>query len=293
MDEYEFKSDFLKECGVSIMITPEFENIRARNYKSLSKRKETEIINRIQSTNDSFTLEDFIMHNWNLAFEISKPFCKEYPQKREELLMESYAKMIELIYKFDTSKSNKFFSYAKTAIHNHLDRYINESKLIPRPYCQLQDLRKINKVRVNLIKNNGSCTMAEVAKITGFSEEKIRELNSTFKKPISLDRILKKSKHENYNRFASNYNLEEEIEQIDTISYIQRIMDKKLDETKIKILKLRSGLEDGVKNSDVKVAEILGVSKQRIGQQKAATKKILEKDETIKELYRSSTLPAN
>lgn len=281
MEEYKFQTETFANSKARIFITPDFAKINVRNYTSLSKGKESAIIRHIQIHKDSKLLEDFLMYNWNMIFDIAKPIYSKYPKRKDEILMEGFAKAVELVYKFNVKESNKFYSYAKTGILNHLKRYINDSALIKKPYLWKQEFDKLNITRGILSKQEGSYTIEQLAETSGISLERITELESNFMPLMSLDKLVEDSKHDNYNRFASSYNVEAEVENKDSSHYLEMIIMKKMGYKKSEVFFERIGFRDGVKKSLESTGKKYGITKERVRQIMMEVKNKLENNKEL------------
>jgi RNA polymerase primary sigma factor len=111
---------------------------------------------------------------------------------RDDLLQEGYMALMKAAHRW--KPQGRFATYARTLIKSQVLRAVeNKALLIHVPVAVQEDLRKIKRVETELAQVlNREPTPREVAKITGLSEQRVRDrLVVSQRQPISLDSFKK------------------------------------------------------------------------------------------------------
>jgi len=107
---------------------------------------------------------------------------------RDDLLQEGYIALMKAAHRW--KPQGRFASYARTLIKSQVLRAVeNKALLIHVPVSVQEDLRKIKRVETELAQVlNREPTTKEVAKLTGLSENRVRDrLVVSQRQPVSLD----------------------------------------------------------------------------------------------------------
>lgn len=107
---------------------------------------------------------------------------------RDDLLQEGYIALMKAAHRW--KPQGRFASYARTLIKSQVLRAVeNKALLIHVPVAVQEDLRKIKRVETELAQVlNREPTTKEVAKLTGLSENRVRDrLVVSQRQPVSLD----------------------------------------------------------------------------------------------------------
>jgi RNA polymerase primary sigma factor len=105
-----------------------------------------------------------------------------------DLIGEGNEALLEATDSYDFTRDNKFCSYAGNFITRSIQRAIDDkARLIRIPVHACADLRKINAVTKRLKQEAGAeITPHQIAAETGFSEKKVRELETSALAPKSI-----------------------------------------------------------------------------------------------------------
>jgi len=107
---------------------------------------------------------------------------------RDDLLQEGYMALMKAAHKW--KPQGRFATYARTLIKSQVLRAVeNKNLMIHVPVAVQEDLRKIKRVETELAQVlNREPTTKEVAKLTGLSENRVRDrLVVSQRQPVSLD----------------------------------------------------------------------------------------------------------
>lgn len=107
---------------------------------------------------------------------------------RDDLLQEGYMALMKAAHKW--KPQGRFATYARTVVKSQVLRAVeNKALLIHVPVAVQEDLRKIKRVETELAQVlNREPTTKEVAKLTGLSENRVRDrLVVSQRQPVSLD----------------------------------------------------------------------------------------------------------
>ena len=248
----------------------------ACSFSLLSSEEEIELAKRIEQ-GDTNAKDKFINANLKLVISIAKTFLGrglEYT----DLIQEGNIGLMKAVDRFDYRKGCKFSTYATWWIKQNINRAIaDKGKTIRVPVYYNEAISKIRNAADKLSKNNPEFSDFDLANLTGFSIEKIRDLRVLEQPVISLDTPIGENdditlrdaisdvKSSNPEFCVINNDLKEKI------SFVL----ENLSERERKILILRFGLDGRKPMTLVEVGEVFNVTRERIRQiEKNALKKL-------------------
>ncbi|XP_060084910.1 RNA polymerase sigma factor SigA-like [Ylistrum balloti] len=236
----------------------------------------------------------------NTLLEVNIPFIAmiacQYKYKKlnidlDELISEGAFGLLKAIEKFDENKQNNFISYAVWWIRYFINKAIQESAFIRKPVNKARELNSVFKLKMEMKNNEKHRDLsaqehnAYIAKELNFSEDYLDYLMSKKKEIISIESPsinntnTTASNTEFYGDFIADQNnvspenhfLEREI------AFVVRSCIDQLPEREATIVKMRFGMNDGHKKSLDEVSKFFGISKERVRQIEAKSKKWIRK----------------
>lgn len=170
----------------------------------------------------------------------------------DDLIQDGYCKLVEIIEKYNVDNGSEFSTFAYISIKRYLDVKNNKLKSSMSTSTdfsiKLFHLKKTYQEYIS--KNDINPTVEELAKLTGMSLEKTKEIYMYFDKvdgnAISLSQPFSTDRYENLNLIeiikSTNVSIEEEI--CSKVNYEQmwnRILNMKMSERNLEIIKLSYG----------------------------------------------------
>ena len=211
------------------------------------------------------------MVNSNLRLVVS--VAKEYAGRGVPLLdlvQEGSIGLLVAARKFDYTMDCRFSTYATKWIRQGITRCIlNHAGLIRVPVHTMERMRKLLAVRAALQQETG--TMPDAAQIAGRSGipvEKVKELLELLPEVCSLDAPTGDDQDSTVGLLLEDVHAPQPQEEL-VRRELKNTMDVllgMLPERQRQILRLRFGMEDGICRSLEQIAQIFGVSKERVRQ---------------------------
>ena len=242
--------------------------LEIRRYPLLTQEAEQELARRCAGGDESAVRQ---MVNSNLRLVVS--IAREYAGRGVpllDLIQEGSIGLIVAARKFDYTLDFRFSTYASKWIRQRITRcLVNHSAVIRVSGYTAERIRKVSAVKAAFLSEFGrEPTVAELAARTEIPEAKVEELLLLDPEICSLDTPVGEDGEDTIGiLLAGDEDLEPQAVLIrQEMKAILEDLMAKLTERQQTILRLRFGMEDGVCHSLEKIAEIVGVSKERVRQ---------------------------
>ncbi len=290
---------YLQEIGKIPLLTREQEILFSKNYKDfveLEKTKENLTKNLGYKPNleelahhlnkDIKTLgkiyyqgisarKKLIEANLRLVVNVAKKYrCSDVDLL--DLIQEGNLGLIKAVEKFDYTKGYRFSTYAYWWIRQAITRYqSNYSRIIRLPIHVWNYKQKIKKAYWNLVTKGEIINTNNIANYLGKSKEEFLGKIQYFQNILSLDQQVKNGEDNDslLIDFIIDHSQNNLLDHISDKEFVKNIIDL-LTESEKQVIILRFGLDGKDKKSLQEIANIIGVSRERIRQiqQKALDK---------------------
>ena len=219
---------------------------------------------------DESAKNKLIESNLRLVASVARKYIGKSSLTFLDLVQEGNIGLIKAIDKYDYTKGYKFSTYAHYWIRQAITRAIaDQSRTIRTPVHVVEALSKIAKAKTELYqKFNRKPTNAEIAEVTGISEEKLNLYTSASKSLISLDKPITDDDEADMTDIIPDMRIstpEEEWLATERKKSIMEILNTLSDREKTVIM-LRFGLEDGTNHTLKEIGKVLGVTRERARQ---------------------------
>ena len=239
-----------------------------REFPRLSAEEEREIARRCAEGDENAIRQ---MVNANLRLVVS--VAREYAGRGVallDLIQEGSIGLLVAARKFDYPLDYRFSTYATKWIRQGVTRCLmNHAGLIRVPLHTAERMRKVQQARAVLQQENGEVpSPAEIARKTGISEEKVRELLQLTPEVCSLDISTGDDEDGTLTALLEDIHApqpQEELVRRELEHTLQTLLSA-LNERQQQILRLHFGMEDGTCYSLEEIGKKLGISKERARQ---------------------------
>ena len=252
----------------------------------LTAEEEIELAKKVQK-GDEDARERMIKANLRLVISIAKRYVN-LGVPLSDLIEEGNIGLMKGVEKFDPGRGFRFSTYAAWWIKQGVSRaVIDQGKMIRVPVYMNEEIFKYKKVVEKLTHKLGrKPRMAEIAKRMKTTVERVRELDNSIARMSSLDAPIGDEGDgqirdiiEDERIVAPDAELEKFFNKERAVSFLDM-----LNERERKIIEMRYGLADGDAHTLADIAEVLGVSRERVRQIESATlrkiRHILKQDKT-------------
>jgi RNA polymerase primary sigma factor len=257
-DEADALAAYLKEVATIPLLTPEQEG-------SIAERV---------AAGDMQARKHFIAANLRLVISIAKRYIG-MGLELLDLIQEGNIGLIHAVDLFDTSKGNKFSTYAHWWIHQTINRAIEErGALIHVPSWAHAQLRQIKGVRRRYLNTLGrEPHPEEIAQETGIDTQRVQDLLLVMSTPASLDITFGEEQDRTLKDILSDTDaepVEDSATRAALQAEIESALRKLLSEREREVIRLRYGLGGGQPRTLEEVGRLWGITRERIRQIEAA-----------------------
>ena len=239
-----------------------------RGIPRLTPEQERDLAKRCAEGDES-AIRQLVNANLRLVVYIAKEYAGRGVALMD-LIQEGSIGLLAAARKFDYTKEYRFSTYATKWIRQGVTRCLmNNSGMIRVPLHTAEKIRKVAAARNALRQQYGEePTSQEIAQQTGFSEEKVEELQGLSPDVCSLDVLTGDSDKNTLGSMVEDLDALQPQEALvrQELENMLQTMFSALTPRQRQILSLHFGLEDGAQHSLEDIGKQLGISKERTRQ---------------------------
>ncbi len=234
----------------------------------LKPEEEVSLARRVQK-GDRDARDQMVRANLRLVISIAKRYVN-LGIPLGDLIEEGNIGLMRSVDKFDPEKGYRFSTYAGWWIKQGISRsIIDQGKMIRVPVYMNEEIVRYRKAVEALTHKLGrKPQMGEVAKKLQLTVDKVKELDQAITKMSSLDAPIGEDGDGQMKDIIEDESLVAPDEQLELFLNKERAQDilGGLDERERKIISMRYGLVDGESKTLAEIADVMGVSRERIRQ---------------------------
>jgi RNA polymerase primary sigma factor len=238
----------------------------------LSAEEEVTLARRVQK-GDKEARDKMIRANLRLVISIAKRYAN-LGIPLSDLIEEGNIGLMRSVDKFDPEKGYRFSTYSAWWIKQGISRsIIDQGKMIRIPVYMNEEIVKYRKAVESLThKLDRKPQMGEVARKLQLTVDKVKELDQAITKMSSLDAPIGEDGDGQVKDIIEDESLIAPDEQLELFLNKERAQDilKELDDRERQIISMRYGLADGESKTLADIADVLGISRERVRQLETA-----------------------
>jgi RNA polymerase primary sigma factor len=245
--------------------------------KLLSAEQTVELFKKMEK-GDKAARDRLIRANLRLVASIANEYARGRPCL-PDFIQEGYFGLIKAVEKFDYRKGFMLSTYASWWIRQAITRAMSgEARAIDLPAHIIARINKVARKACELTQTLGREPKdTEIAASLGWTVDQVRAVEDAAREPVSLDTPAGEEGGASLGDLAADRNAEDPMEAA-ARAMLREAIDQALAPLPLrdrKVLRMRSGLDDGCPRTLKDVGSHLGVSRERVRQIEARTLRYL------------------
>lgn len=238
-----------------------------RRYPLLNQQQELELAQRC-ARGDEEAICQMVGSNLRLVVSVAREYAgRGVPLL--DLIQEGSIGLITAVKKFDYTREFRFSTYATKWIRQGITRALmNHAGQIRVPVHTAEKMRQLNRQRADFLQQQGrEPTDGELARLTGLSEAKVRQLTQLTPEVCSLDSPVGEDGDGSLGQSLMDPAPEPQEEMIRRA--LQETLDQlmqALNQRQQRIIRLHYGMDDGYCHTLEEIGREMGISKERARQ---------------------------
>lgn len=250
-----------------------------RKYPLLTPEEEIELANR-RDAGDETAINEFVNRNLRL---VAKMATKKMGHGLSflDLIQEGSIGLMRAAEKFDQTKGFRFSTYASWWIRQAMQRAIaDHGRTVRIPVHMNELLAKISRAEANLRCQGKEVTNEAISQLTGIEPKKIQKARKVYKRTMSLDApVSGDPENGSFKDLLEDEAAGDPGENLDR-EYLKKLVTSELEKLEPRdqaMIEARFGLKNGEGRTLQSVGDEYDLSRERIRQIEAQTKKRMRK----------------